>query len=146
MDPPRRSRKSGVPRRRPASPAPSPRRRGAPGNQLCPLSLLLILLSIYPETTPLKPVCELGTAGSACPLHRRENRGSLAESGMDPYLQAPGASAGLPASARGRAQVPSPARDWKRRFRKGRPGQTTWLLILILLLDVTSIYSMLTPN
>ncbi|ELK14051.1 histone H3-like centromeric protein A [Pteropus alecto] len=31
MDPPRRSRKSGAPRRRPASPAPGPRRRGAPG-------------------------------------------------------------------------------------------------------------------
>lgn len=97
------------------------------------------------ETTRLKPVCELGTAGSACPLHRRENRGSLAESGIDPDLQAPGASADLPASARERAQVPSPARDWKRQFRKGGLGQTTWLLILILLLDVTSIYSMLTP-
>lgn len=128
MDPSRRRRKPEAPRRRTASPAPSPRRRGAPaGKRPRPLSL---------QVVPLQPVCELGTAGSTCPFHRQENRGSFAEPDIEPDLPASGPrafqhlfGAGPKFQARGGTGEGSSKKE------KGL-AQTTWLLILILLLDV----------
>lgn len=73
MGPRRRTRKPEVPRRRTASPAPSPPRRGPRlGNPLRPLAL---------EPASLQPGCEVGTAGSACPFHRPENRARVRSPG-----------------------------------------------------------------
>lgn len=93
-----------------------------------------------PEPAPQQPVCELDAAESACPFHRRENRGSLPNLD-EPDLPAPGPQVRRSPGIRSR-QVPSSRAG--RRTREGSSeeerglAQTTRLLMLVL--DTTRIY------